>query len=292
MALVLTQNEKSAARITYDDRLGASYEFPKKYQKLVVAGECFVYYQGKRGIGGAQVPHYFGTGVTGEVTPASDGRLRCAIRDHRAFDSVVQFKQDGRYLEPAANGRTPRQVGLYFRTGVRVIGHDTFDEICAIGLVRRAVKKRTLAKFNKASTADPKITDEADSAVYALAMTLAMAEAKRQWPTGTLFRAPASQQFSLAVRLSGGETRHIAVRGTAESKPLIHLSAADISFSRSHAANYSVWAFYDLDLERGAGKFLSHDGTITERDVDLEAALHGGKLRTRKAGKKVGPIPG
>jgi len=54
--------------------------------------------------------------------------------------------------------------------------------------------------------------------------------------------------------------------------------------------HYSIWVFYDLNLEKGTGRFLDHDGPITDENFDLAAAIHGGKLRTKKASKKVGPI--
>jgi len=130
LPLVLAQNEQSAAAVTYDDRLGTSYEFPKKYQKLVRPGEPFVYYRGKRSAAGAtQLPHYFGTGVIGAVTPTEDGRLRCTITNYRPFQQIVPLKKDGRYLEPGANGRPPKEVGLHFRTGVRIIDERSFRTI-------------------------------------------------------------------------------------------------------------------------------------------------------------------
>lgn len=296
MPLVLTQNEKSAASVTYDDRLGATYEFPKRYLKVVVAGKRFIYYQGKRGTRGTQVPHYFGTGVVGEVSEASNGRFRCAIHDYHAFDSVVQFKKDDRYLEPAANGRTSKEVGLHFRTGVREIGQDAFDTICAVGLGRPATKKGVSTKASKAIKANPsstpKVTKDADKALYELAIALAIAEAKKQWPDGTLFRAAASQQFSLAIRLPRGATKHVAVRATTESKPLVRLTVSDISFSNTHSSTYSLWVFYGVDVERGTAYFLNSDGAITDADIDLRAAVHGGRLKNAKAGRKVGPILG
>src|SRR5689334_14002895 len=146
--LVLTQNEQSAAAVVYDDKLGASYEFPMKYQKLVQTGESFVYYRGKRSAtGGTQVPRYFGVGIVGAVTPTGDGRLRCKVINYRAFDEWVPLKRDGRYLEPGANGRPSKEVGLHFRTGVRMIDQPTFEAIvAAAGLSLKAATKKVGTK--------------------------------------------------------------------------------------------------------------------------------------------------
>lgn len=134
MPLVLAQNECSAADVRYADKLGTSYEFPAMYRNRMQPGESFVYYQGKRKTETAvQTPRYFGTGTIGSVSPVPNGRLCCEIEDYRPFDADVLFKQDGRYLEPGANGRLPRLVGVFFRQGVREIDHKTLDEITALG---------------------------------------------------------------------------------------------------------------------------------------------------------------
>jgi hypothetical protein len=288
--LVLVQNERSAAAVIYDDRLGTSYEFPKKYQKLVQPGEPFVYYRGKRSAtGGTQVPHYFGAGVVGAVTPTDDGRLRCEITNYRAFGKNVPFKQDDRYLEPDANGRPPKEVGLHFRTGVRTIEQKAFDHIlAAAGLGKEATKKAaTKGVQKKASTASGK---NAKDAVYELAVNLATREAKPQWPAAKIFQALAGQHFSLIVRHPNGENHHVAVKATELGEPRIKLSSGEIAYAQAHATAYSLWVFYAIDLKDGTGKLIKRKGRITDDDIDLGAAVHGGRLKNTKAGKKVGPI--
>jgi len=291
MPLVLTQNEQSAAAVTYDDRLGTSYEFPKKYQKLVQPGESFVYYRGKRpAAGGIQVPHYFGAGVVGAVTPTDDGRLRCKVTSYRAFGENVPLKQDGHYLEPGANGRPPKEVGLHFRTGVRTIDQIAFDAILAaagLGQVapNKIATKRVEEKPLSASGKNKK--DE----LYDIAIALAALEAKTQWPSATIFRAPAGQYFSLIVRHTDGKTHHVAVKATKHEEPRTTLSSGEVIYADRHAANYSLWVFYAMDLETGTGRLIKRTGRITDDDIDLRAAVHGGRLKNTRVGKKVGPIP-
>ncbi|OBF21615.1 hypothetical protein A5725_13560 [Mycobacterium kubicae] len=293
MPLVLTQNEKSAATVVYNDRLGKSYEFPTQYQKLVRPGEQFVYYRGKRSASGRiQIPHYFGAGVVGAVTPAGDELLRCEVMDYRAFNEKVPFKRDGRYLEPGANGRVSREVGLHFRTGVRTIDQGTFNAIVsAAGLSPEATTKKVGTKRveKKRPSASGKNTKDE---LYDLATALANLEAKAQWPSATIFRAPAGQYFSLIIRHSDGKTHHIAVKATEDDEPRIYLSAGEITYSDRHAANYSLWVFYAMNLRTGTGKLIKRTGRITDDDIDLRSVVHGGRLKDTKASKTVGPILG
>ena len=289
MALVLTQNEKSAADVVYADQLGVSYEYPARYRSLIQPGEHFVYYRGKRRADGAtQVPHYFGTGVIGEVT-GEDGMYRCAIGDYQPFENVVPFKIDGQYLEPDANGRMSKEVGLHFRTGVRRIDLKSFKAICKSGLPK-SEKESSPAKLKKLKKEPSPPGQKTATQLTELALKLAVAEVETRWPSGKIFVAPPNSEFSIVVRISKDDRRHIAVKSTTASEPLVRLTSDEIHYSTTHAATYAVWLFYELDLKHGTARFLSHDGRITAKDFDLEAALHGGELRTKKAGKKVGPV--
>lgn len=294
MPLVFTQNDVSVAELDYADVLGEVYEYPARYRTLIQPGERFVYYRGRRRAdGSSQTPSYFGCGTVGEITEIGE-RLRCKVVDYQAFKRPVPFRAGDFYREPEANER--KAIGFYYQVGVRSIDERSFDEICEIGLDRPVIKKPAVTKGGKpgnaAKSTSAKPPSDSDKAIHDMAMALATFEAKEQWPDATIFRAPAGQQFSLAARLPTGTTKHIAVRATAESKPLVRLTVSDVSYSNTHSNSYSLWVFYDVDLERRTAKFLSHDGSITGRDIDLEAALHGGQLQTDKAGKKVGPIRG
>jgi len=176
MPLVLAQNEMSAADIVYADKLGVSYEYPARYRSLIKPGEHFVYYRGKRRADGSiQVPHYLGTGVIGEVT-AHDGMYRCSIENYQPFESIVPFKIDGQYLEPDANGRTSKEVGLHFRTGVRTLDEKPFAAICNAGLPHHG-KKREPPKVKKLKKT-PSPVNKASTQLMELAVELAIAEAK------------------------------------------------------------------------------------------------------------------
>ena len=290
MPLVLAQNEKSAAGVVYSDDLGVSYEYPKRYRSLIKEGERFVYYRGKRKEDDSvHVPHYFGAGVIGEIAPSGDGLYRCAVVDYQPFDPIVPLKIDGRYLEPEANNRISSQVGLHYRTGVRPISQETYDAICKLG-IEAAREKRHQPKLKKLEPTK-KAAPSSSSELEKFALQLALAECRSRWRGAKSFVALAGGPFSIAVHVAKDDPRYIAVKATAEPQPYLRLTAEEVKYSKRNAERYSVWVFYETDPGTGTARLLSHDGAITNETVELEAALHGGRLRTGKTGKEVGPIP-
>ena len=127
MPLVLSENEDTESGIRYEDRTGVSYQFPKMYRRLVLEGEPFVYYRGrKKKGGGRQLQVYFGTGVIGAVQsdPNDPKRLRCDIHDYQPFSAPVSFKRgNSDYLESSGTRRG------YFQRGVRSIPEVEFAAI-------------------------------------------------------------------------------------------------------------------------------------------------------------------
>src|ERR1700679_563590 len=94
MPLVLSENEVTESGITYADKTGISYEFPKMYLRIIQPGQSFVYYRGRRKKSGRQPQIYFGSGIIGEVTRANSvsHRLNCEILNFRPFKTHVPFK--------------------------------------------------------------------------------------------------------------------------------------------------------------------------------------------------------
>jgi hypothetical protein len=70
----------------------------------------------------------------------------------------------------------------------------------------------------------------------------------------------------------------------------VRLTDAEIQYSESHADTYSLWAFYAIDPEAGTARFCALDGAITDDDVDIEAAVHGGRIRSNRGEGEVGPL--
>lgn len=286
MPLVLTQNEVSLSELDYADIVGEAYEYPARYRTLIQSGEHFVYYRGRRRAdGSSQIPSYFGCGTVGEVMETGE-RFRCTIEDYRAFKDPVSFKDGNTYREPEANQR--KAVGFYFQVGVRRIDQRAFDKILAAGLGRTAMKRASAVRTNKPAAAGS--GSRSQDKTQTLALALATAEAKAQWPSSKIFRAPAGQHFALIVRHPNGENHHIAIKSTEEDEPRIQLSEGEVAYAEAHAAAYSLWVLYGMDLGAGTGKLIKRKGRITNDDIDLRAALHGGRLKNAVVGKNVGPI--
>src|SRR5688572_10705894 len=127
MPLVFAENELTESGITYDDRTGISYEFPKMYRRIIVPGEPFVYYRGRKTRKHNRVmPVYFGSGVVGKIvgTLESRNRLICEVLSFKPFTTPVPFKRSkSDYLEAGGKRRG------YFQRGVRRISEAEFKNI-------------------------------------------------------------------------------------------------------------------------------------------------------------------
>ena len=127
MPLVFAENEETESGITYEDRTGISYQYPRAYRRIIAPGERFIYYRGRRKRGGGRLPQvYFGTGVVGNISPDrnQEDRYICEILDYEPFTAPISFKNsDGKYFETGAARRG------YFQRGVRVISDADFLKI-------------------------------------------------------------------------------------------------------------------------------------------------------------------
>ena len=137
MPLVFAENEETESGITYQDRTGISYQYPRAYRRMISPGERFVYYRGRRKRGGGRAPQvYFGIGVVGKVSAEQAGRFVCEVLDYEPFSAPVPFKDStGAYFETGAN-----RPG-YFQPGVRRISVSDFQRI--LEAARATRKDRT-----------------------------------------------------------------------------------------------------------------------------------------------------
>jgi len=130
MPLVLAENEATESGISYHDRTGVSYQFPKMYRRLIQPGERFVYYKGCKTLDGRRTRQvYFGTGIIGQVwaDKGDSDRYVCEILDYAPFDPPVFFRTGkNSYLEPGGVRKG------YFQRGVRTISETEFDAIIAL----------------------------------------------------------------------------------------------------------------------------------------------------------------
>ncbi|HEY3916326.1 MAG TPA: hypothetical protein VGL83_00960 [Stellaceae bacterium] len=143
MPIVLAENEETESGIHYRDRTGVSYQYPKKYARMIREkyarmireGERFIYYRGRKTKQAKRQPQvYFGFGTIGQTGLDHDapGRMKCAIFEYTAFNQPLFFKSPhGEYWEKGGIRRG------YFQAGVRRISEEEFGRILSAALWRR-----------------------------------------------------------------------------------------------------------------------------------------------------------
>lgn len=268
MPLVLTQNDATVEGHDYADVLGLSYEYPRRYRNLIVTGERFVYYRGRRTATGAVQPQaYLGTGVVGAINDAADGRLVCAVEDFRPFPTPLLFKDGDVYRERRANAFTSSRKGLYFRTGVRPIDEETFDTIVAAGagdvVIARDLVPPEVVSHGYASPEDLRAVDD-------VAMELAVAHANARWPDAAVVRMPHNNPgFDLRIVHGGVPDEYVEVKGTRRPSPVFFLSEGERAFAERNADRYHFWVFFEIDLVARSGAVTTHTGALVAPGVTL-----------------------
>lgn len=130
MPAVIAENDTSQ----WEDKTGAVYHFPKRYQNWLTQGTEVIYYKGRikdKAFASARLsaaPHYFGMARIGKVSAdphSSKGDLFAQIENFTPFESAVPSKIGGQYLETIPATR----VSNYWRDGVRPISQADYDAI-------------------------------------------------------------------------------------------------------------------------------------------------------------------
>lgn len=123
MPLILSQKLQG---LQYNDVVGETYHYPRRYWSSVVTGEIFIYYHPAEQ--GDRSQYYFGLGRIGSVFPDrhnADHRY-AEIIDYLPFDTPVPFKDGDKYIEAV-----PHQGTAFFRS-VRPVSRNVFDHILAL----------------------------------------------------------------------------------------------------------------------------------------------------------------
>lgn len=260
MPLILSENEDTESGIRYEDQTGISYQYPKMYRGQMRPGERFIYYRGRKRLGGGRQPQiYFGAGIIGKVeADTSDpSRLRCAILDYRPFPQVVPFKiGKGDYFEKGGSRRG------YFQRGVRNISEDEFEAIISAGKSENALPSTSTS----AAVIGGKFyaSQETIVKIERYALEVALAELKKMNPLAVITeQARNNPGFDVLVS-KDGITRYVEVKGTARSVPQFLISQGEMEFSVRNAPSYSLMIVYDIDLMRQTHKLHRHEGAIDE----------------------------
>jgi Domain of unknown function (DUF3883) len=272
MPLILSTNEATESGPAYADVTGVSYEFPKRYQKLIRAGERFIYYHGRRKAGGGTQPQmYFGTGIIGEVTPSPGGKglLACRILDYRPFRVGVSLRwPEGGHVEPGGAAG-----GLYYQTGVRLMDETTYDRILEAG--------EPLEPAPAAAHATPETAHEVD----AYAMRTAMLYLRATFPGATVTRMTHNNPgYDVRVETTDGEGVFIEVKGTQSASPRFFISEGERLFAERNQATYMLLIIYDIDRSAETHQVLAHQGPPIGEMFILAPTQWIGALRSQQHG--------
>ncbi len=265
--LVLAANPKPKSGHHYDDRTGVSYEFPPRYRRAIVAGRRFIYYRGGVGI---SIPHYFGSGIVGEVRASQNpGLLECDVLDYRPFDAVVPFKDEaGNRLEPGGEGR------MFYRSGVRRISEETFERILELGdhpPVSDASRDDVAVKpapDNARQRPRPRHAQYAPSevarAVEDFAVQRACAWLAARYRGCTVTVMPRNNPgFDIRVTdPQGSVVRFVEVKGTSAGQPSFYLSEGERQFSIAEAARFTLVVVWAVSLGTGECEISRSDGAV------------------------------
>ena len=265
MPLVFAENEETESGITYEDRTGISYQYPRAYRRIISPGERFIYYRGRRKKGGGRLPQvYFGTGVVGNIsTDRNRGdRYVCEILDHAPFAAPVPFKKpNGEYFETGAERRG------YFQRGVRVISDADFQHILETA---QATLEANLTAQNLQPEA---VIAPVGSITYAsvavaraieeFAVEAALTEIRKRYADCSAKSQPRNNPgFDVLVHGPGGHI-YAEVKGTTRPFPQFFVTEGELQFSRRHAEKYRLIVIFRINVVAGTYEVFWHEGAIS-----------------------------
>jgi hypothetical protein len=276
MPLVFAQNEATESGHRYADELGVAYEYPSRYRNWIEPGVPFIYYRGRKRVGGGVQPQvYFGAGVVGAISPSREpGRFICAVESFRPFLPPVSFKLGDEYLEPI--GPVPAaKAGLYYRQGVRRIDEGTYAKILAV-----AQAADPLSNTRDAWAALPYASPERAQRVDEIAMELALAHVRSSYPGRRVERMPHNNP-GYDIRIEGdGAVEYVEVKGTMRPLPHFYMSEGERLFGGRHAEHYSLLVVYGIDLGARTGTIVVRPGSLEGQDLSLRPVQWEGELRS------------
>jgi hypothetical protein len=249
VSLVFAMNDSSESSIEYADIAFEAYEYPAQYRKKIQPGRPFVYYRGRRRVGGGRQPQvYLGTGIVGDIREsATPGRLICQVLDPDEFVEPLPFKNDdGTYLEPGGS-----RSG-YFQQGVREIPEDAFQRIVALGGggpmdgspfgIEPEVASPYLVRAGYANAADARETERQSR--RAAVDTLAEAV------PGIEIAEMATNNPGFDLETSAKRFQFVEVKGTIKRFPTFFLSEGERRFGAENAGSYLLGVVYGIDLSQ------------------------------------------
>lgn len=267
MPIVLATGAPTASGHSYDDVLGAKYEFPPKYRKLVTPGEPFVYYRGRRGYREGQ-PGYFGAGVVGSVDRSSRGeRLVAELHDVEIFEDSVPIKSvDDIYLE------TGGQRGVNWANGVRRISTE------AMARILQAATTSGPAQTGSGRVARGYSWPRESAPLERYSITVALRMLAEKFGSDAVQEMPPGNPgFDIRVTLPIGDL-HVEVKGTVLPDPVFHLSEGQRRHAHALGDRFWLVVVYRVRLGARTHEVVTLTGPLDPSKVDLRAEGWAGRV--------------
>lgn len=281
MPLILATGAPTASDHSYNDILGKQYEFPTQYRKLVVAGEQFVYYMGRRGSASGH-PVYFGSGVIGQVTPSSTSeQLIALVHDVEIFDKPIIAKTpDGTYLETGSSKPSN------WTSGVRRIDDQALTRI--LGGASGAAGKWSPSDGAPLGRS-PYARSEHAIAIERYSVDLALAILADEFGESAVKEMPPGNPGYDILVSRGVEDLHVEVKGTVLPDPVFHLSEGQRKHAEARGANFRLIVIFDVDRKAMTHQVAVLHGPLDATKVDLQTETWTGRVLENTATRVTGP---
>lgn len=240
----------------YDDRSGVSYEYPKRYKKIVLTGDRFVYHRPRVG--------YIGCGIIGHIADSDAvGRLTCEILTPASFEQVVPLKDPtGAFYEAPMW----RNGNVYFAQGVRRISERIYESMLSVAAGGTALAAAEAPDYRQYANA----SDIREVDAYAVS---AVAEWTRsRYPGESVEVMPHNNPgFDLRVGRPEDPIRYIEIKGTRSNSTRFFISEGERLFSIRESKRYTLVVVVGIELEaKTHARVWYHDGAVGDDAVRLE----------------------
>ena len=255
MPIVLGTSEgEESSGFQYADVTGVSYEYPRRYVKLIVPGEQFVYHLNGQG--------YTGMGIIGDIRASSKpDHFICSILDYQPFESTVPFRDANKEFYEADPDRGILRV--VFQAGVRRVRTEAFERI--VGVAVRPHRPRVSSSSGYASSA-------VAIAVERISVDLALQWLAREFPGASITEMPHNNPgFDIVVGPLSQPDLFVEVKGTQSFLPSFFMSEGERQFSLHNAASYLLLVVSQIDRSNpNSGTIRTHWGSVEAPAVALE----------------------
>ena len=274
MPLIFATGAATASGITYDDVFGLQYEFPAQYADMVVPGEVFVYYTGKRSAEYRRSV-YLGVGIVGEIRESrKPDHLVAEVHDVELFGEPVSIKDaNGNYFETGSTKRTN------WPNGVRRVSDGVLQAILAQAEGR-------LTPTTSAGAATPlrgRTSPEHAARLERYSVGVAIGLLEGEFGTASVEEMPPGNPgYDLRV-MAGGDELHVEVKGTILSEPVFHLSEGQRRHAESMGDRFRLIVVYAVSLAARTHEIAIVDGPL-ESSTELVPDAWTGRVRALTIG--------